>query len=96
MNPRREFQKLKFGRKLDVKRLRAALSRTMREAFKNPSRGAAPARVESILIETNETTVFLSGNRRGLDAVAVALRGTFSDVHISKASQKDAVRSPRT
>ena len=96
MNPRREFRKLRFDRKLDVKRLRAALTRTMREAMKNPLSGAALARVESILIEPNKTTIFLSGSRPGLEAVAKALRSTFSDVNISKASRNDAVRPPRT
>lgn len=95
MNSGRKFRQITFGRKLDVKRLRAALSRTMREAMKNPSPKAAPARVESILIETDKTTVFLSGNRPGLNAVAVALRTSCSDVNISKASRDDVVRPPR-
>jgi hypothetical protein len=95
MNSAREFRQITFGRKCDVKRLRATLSRTMREVMKNPSPNAAPARVESILIETDETTVFLSGNRPGLNAVAAALRRSFSDVIISKASRDAVVRPPR-
>jgi hypothetical protein len=95
VNSKREFRKLKFGRKLDVKRLRAALSRTRREELKNPSPQAALVRVESILIKADETTVFLSGNRPGLDAVVVALRSTFSNIKTSEASRDEAGRPPR-
>ena len=95
MKDRREYSKVTFGRKLDVKRLQGALSRTMGEATRNPSPKAAPVRVESILIQTGETTVFLSGNRPGLDAVARALRKGFSDSTVSKATRDAARRPPR-
>jgi hypothetical protein len=95
MNPRRVFRKVTFGRKLDLRRLRAALSQTMREVMKDTPPKAVPVRLESILIETDKTTVFLSGNGPGLNAVAVALRRNFSDVRISNTSRDDAVRPPR-
>jgi hypothetical protein len=94
MHHNREFRQVNFGRRLDLKRLLAALSRATREVIKNPSPGAAWARVASILIESDRTTVVLSGNRAGLDAAATSLRGSFYDVKISKVSQGDAVRPP--
>lgn len=95
MNTRREFRRLTFGRKLDEKRLQVALGQTIREMTKNPAPEAAPARLESILIEPKETTVYLSGNGPGLDAVATAVRNNFSGARISKARRADALRPPR-
>jgi hypothetical protein len=83
-----------FPRKLDVKRLRATLSKTMREAMKDPSPKGTLARPESILIEAAKTTVFLSGDSAGLGAVAAALRRTVPDATVSRASRKDATRPP--
>jgi glycerate-2-kinase len=95
MGVRREFRRVTFDRKLDVKRLQAILSQTMREAMKKPSPQAAPARVESILIQSGETTVYLSGNGAGLDAVAEVLRSQVSKVNISKATRADTARPPQ-
>src|SRR5262245_46104892 len=95
MSSEREFSQFTFPRKLDVKRLKAALSTTMRDLMKTSSPGAAPVRPERILIETHKTTVFLSGNRPGLDAVGVAIRRHFSDVYILNASREDLVRPPQ-
>jgi hypothetical protein len=95
MSTRREFRRVAFGRKLDVKRLQATLARAMRETAQDPAPEAAPARLESILIEANATTVYLSGNDAGLDAVATALRGSVPGVRTSTASRADARRMPR-
>src|SRR5438128_2004020 len=94
MDSERAFRRLTFGRKLDGKRLQAELSKTMREAVKNPST-AASARVESILIEADETTVVLSGNHAGLEAVTGALRSSLPYVTVSEARRDDAMRPPR-
>ena len=94
MSTRREFRRVAFGRKLDVKRLHATLARTMRETAKDPAPEAAPARLESILIEAKATTVYLSGNDAGLDAVAAALRGTVPGTRISTVSRAEARRTP--
>ena len=94
MDPKREFLKVTFDRKLDVKRLQASLSQTMREVGAKPSPEGAPARVESVLIESNKTTVVLSGNRPGLDNVASALRSTFSYAKVSKPAKKKIVLRP--
>jgi hypothetical protein len=95
MRAQRQFRLLKVARKLDVKRLRAALFRTMQEMAKNPASEAAPVRLESVLIEPQQTTVYLSGNSPGLDAVVNAVRSNFSDVKVSKARRADARRLPR-
>lgn len=94
MNSRRQFRRVTFGRKLDVKRLRAALARTMREMAKDPAPEAAPARLESVLIEPGETTVYLSGNGPGLDAVAKAVLSDLSGVKVTRARRADARRPP--
>jgi hypothetical protein len=95
MRAQRQFRQLKVARKLDVKRLRAALHQTMQEMAKNPASEAAPVRLESVLIEQQQTTVYLSGNSSGLDAVVNAARSNFSDVKVSKARRADAMRFPR-
>jgi hypothetical protein len=95
MSTRREFRRVAFGRKLDVKQLQATLAKAMRETAKNPASGAAPARLESILIEPKATTVYLSGNDTGLDAVAAALRGSVGGTRISTATLAQARRMPR-
>jgi uncharacterized protein len=95
MKTRREFRQIRFGRQLDTTRLRAVLSQTMRETAKDPAPQAAPARLESVLIEPQETTVYLSGNGAGLNAVAAALRNDFPAARISKARPADAKRPPR-
>jgi hypothetical protein len=95
MRAQRQFRQLKTARKLDVKRLRAALYQTAQEMAKNPESEAAPVRLESVLIEPQQTTVYLSGNSRGLDAVVNAVRSNYSDVKVSKARRADARRFPR-
>jgi hypothetical protein len=95
MSTKREFRRVTFDRKLDVKRLRAALARSMRETAKDPKAEAAPPRLESVLIRAKETTVYLSGNGAGLDAVATALRSSVPGSKVSKASRADAMRPPR-
>ena len=94
MRTKREFRRVTFGRKLDVKRLRSALSQTMRELAKDPTPTAAPARLESVLIEPKQTTVYLSGNGPGLNAVATAVRSRFSGAKISKARRVDVMSPP--
>jgi hypothetical protein len=95
METRREYRRIKFGRKLDVKRLRSLLARTMRETSKNPVSEEAPVRLESVFIEQKATTVYLSGNEVGLDAVAAALRSGKADARTSKVSRDDARQIPR-
>jgi hypothetical protein len=95
MDLRREFRRVTFDRKLDIKRLQAILSQTMREAMKNPSPQAALARVESIFIESERTTVYLSGNGAGLNAVSTALRTSYPKANISKATRADTARPPQ-
>jgi hypothetical protein len=92
---RREFRRITFGRRLEADRLRAVLSQTMRETAKEPAAEAAPARLESVLIEPHETTVYLSGTGAGLKAVAAALESHFSGTTITKARPIDARRPPR-
>ncbi len=94
MSTRREFRRVTFGRKLDVKRLRSALSQTMREMAKDPAPEAAPARLESVLIQPNETTVYLSGNGAGLNAVAAAVGSRFSGAKVARARRVDVMRPP--
>jgi phosphoserine phosphatase len=89
VNVKREFRKLTFARKLDVKRLQVTLSQTIHEARKNPPATPGTWRVESILIEGDRTTVVVSGNRTGLAAAAAALHEHTPNVHVSKASIKD-------
>lgn len=91
----REFRRVTFDRRLDVKRLRAALARTMREIAKTAQPGGAAPRLESILIREGETTVYLSGNGPGLEAVATALRSSVPGSAVSKATRTDARRPPR-
>jgi hypothetical protein len=95
MGTTREFRRLTFDRKLDVKRLQAALARAMRETATDPVPEAAPARLESVLIEPQGTTVYLSGNGPGLDAVAKAVRATVPGARIARAKRADAMRPPR-
>ena len=95
MKIRREFRRITFGRQLEADRLRALLSQTMRETAKKPAPEAAPARLESVLIEPQETTVYLSGTGAGLKAVAAALKSHFSGATIAKARPIDAKRQPR-
>ncbi|HZD52905.1 MAG TPA: hypothetical protein VE175_07640 [Woeseiaceae bacterium] len=95
MSTRREYRRVAFGRKLDVKRLQATLAKVMREAGKDPAPEAAPARLESIVIEPKSTTVYLSGNDAGLSAVAAALRGTVEGTRISTVTETEAKRMPR-
>jgi hypothetical protein len=66
----------------------------MRETAKDAAPEAAPARLESIFIEAKATTVYLSGNDAGLDAVAAALRGTVPGTRISNVSRAEARRTP--
>jgi len=94
MRGQRQFRRLKVARKLDVKRLQAALFQTMQEMAKNPASAGAPVRVESVLIEPQQTTVYLSGNSPGLGAVVNAVRSNYSDVKVSKARRADAIRFP--
>lgn len=94
MKTQREYRRVTVGRTLDAKQLRAALSQTMLEMAKDLAPEAAPARLESVLIQPTLTTVYLSGNAPGLMAVATALRRSFSGVEISKALRADAVRPP--
>ena len=68
MKSRREFQRVTFGRRMDVARLRAVLHQTMLEMAKNPAPEAAAARLESVLIEPTETTVYVSGTGPGSKA----------------------------
>ena len=95
MNTKREFRRVRFGRKLTVRRLQSALSQTMRKLAKDPAPEAAPARLESILIEPKETTVYLSGNGPGLDVVAKAIRSSFAGAKVSKCRRADAMRPPQ-
>lgn len=95
METRREYRRLKFGRKLDVKRLQSLLARTIRETSKDPASEAAPVRLESVFIEPKATTVYLSGSEIGLDAVAAALRGGKAEARTSKVSRDDARHIPR-
>ncbi len=95
MNSEREFRQVTFGRGLSVKRLWAALARTTKDMMKNPAADAAPARLERVLVEGDETTVFLSGNGPGLDAVAAALQRGFSDATVSTVYRGDLERAPR-
>lgn len=96
MSDRREYRRVTFARKLDVKQLRAALARTMRQIAKDPTSAAAPARLESILVEPNQTVVYLSGNSPGLDAVAKGVRSSLTGAKIGRAERADARRLPRT
>lgn len=91
MTTTREFRQVKFGRKLDVKRLLAALSKTMRELAKDPAPDAAPARLESVLIEKGQTTVHISGNRAGVTAVTKSLKQRYSKATVSKSSREKAL-----
>jgi hypothetical protein len=75
MRTTRQFRRVTFGRRLDVQQLQAALSHTMVEMAKDPAPEAAPVRLEGVLVEPQQTTVYLSGNGPGLDAVAVQLGG---------------------
>jgi hypothetical protein len=95
MGSRNSFRQVTFARKLDVKRLRVALARTMRESMKNPSPSATLARVESVFIQADKTTVLLSGDPAGLNAVGVALHRSFPDANVSRASRRDVMRRPR-
>jgi hypothetical protein len=95
MKPTREFRRFTLDRKLDVKRLHAALREATREMAKDPTPEAAPARLESVLIEPTGTTVYISGNSAGLNAVASAVRSRFSAVKITNARRGDAKRMPR-
>jgi hypothetical protein len=95
MRAQRQFRRLTVARKLDVKGLRAALSQTMEEMVQKPAPEAAPVRLEGVLIEPQQTTVYLSGNGPGLDAVVNAVRTNFSDAKVSKARRADAMRLPR-
>jgi hypothetical protein len=94
MNSEREYRQVAFDRKLDVKRLRAALSKTMRGSMKNPLPEATVVRPESIRIERDRTTVFLSGDAGGLEAVAAALRTTFPDARVTPTTREEAERPP--
>lgn len=95
MNTKRKFRRVTFGRKLNEKQLRSALRQTMREMAKDPAPEAAPSRLESVLIESSKTTVYLSGNGPGLEAVATAVRNKYGDAKVSKSSRADAFRLPR-
>jgi hypothetical protein len=95
MKMRREFRRITFGRRLEANRLRVVLSQTMRETAKEPAPEAAPARLESVLIEPQETTVYLSGSDAALNALAAALISHSPGATISKARPADAKRSPR-
>lgn len=92
MTTTRKFRQVKFGRKLDEKRLLATLSTTIRDIAKDPAPEAAPVRLESILIEEDKTTVHISGNGPGLDAFTGSLRKRHSKVKIAKSSRKNALR----
>ncbi len=92
----REFRQVKFGRKLDEKRLLVTLSTTIRDIAKDPAPEAAPVRLESVLVEKGQTTVHLSGNSAGLEAVTGSLRKRYSKVKIAKSSRKHALRPART
>lgn len=95
MHTRREFRRVVFSRKLDVKRLQAVLLRAMRATENDPAADAAPARLESILIEPKATTVYLSGNDAGLAAVATALRSSVPGTRISTVNQSETKKTPR-
>jgi hypothetical protein len=94
MRAQRQFRRLTVARKLDVTRLRAALSQTMTEMVKKPAPAAAPVRLEGVLIEPQQTTVYLSGNGPGLDAVVAAVRSKLPHAKVSKARRADARRVP--
>ncbi len=95
MSDRREYRRVTFDRKLDAKQLRAALARAMRQVAKDPTSAAAPARLESILVEPNQTVVYLSGNSPGLDAVAKGVRGSLAGAKVGRAERAEARRPPR-
>jgi hypothetical protein len=46
--------------------------------------------LESVLIEPQQTTVYLSGNSPGLDAVVNAVRSNFSDAKVAKARHHES------
>ena len=94
MKAQREFLRVTLGRRMDVARLRAVLHQAMLEMAADPAPEAAPARLESVLIEPTETTVYVSGNGLGLKVLATALQGHFSGVEISRARRADAMRLP--
>jgi hypothetical protein len=94
MNAEREFRQVTFGRGLSIQRLKAALARTTKDMMKNPGADAAPARVERVLVEGDQTTVYLSGNGAGLNAVAAALQRGFPEATVSTASPDDVERTP--
>jgi hypothetical protein len=95
MRTTRQFRRVTFGRRLDVQQLQAALSRTMVEMAKDPAPEGAPVRMEGVIVEPQQTTVYLSGNGPGLDAVARAARRSFTDAKVSKARRADARRPPQ-
>jgi hypothetical protein len=92
MESDREYQLVRFGRQLDIPKLRAALARMTRDLMKNPSADTPPVRPESIQIQRNQTLVYLSGTQPGLNAVSRALQHGFSGVKVAKASREDATR----
>ena len=92
MKPDREYRRIEFSRKLDVKRLQAVLSKAMRQFAKSPPPDAAPARVEGFRVESDKTTVFLSGNGGGLEAVSRLVGTRFPDARVTSASRSDALR----
>ena len=94
MSANREFQRVTFGKKVDVKRLQAVLAKIMKETAKCPEAEAAPVRLESVLIEPEETTVHLSGNGPGLKVVAQAVKEKVTGSKVAKARRSDARRQP--
>ena len=91
----REFRRLTFSRKLEAKQLQVILRNTMEEVESNIASGVGLARLESVLITPKETTVCISGNRAGLDAIGKAVRGQIAGTKVAKARQADAKRPPR-
>lgn len=95
MKMTREFRRLTFSRQLEAKQLQAILRKTMREVESNIAADVGLARLESVLITPKETTVYISGNRAGLDAIGKAVRGLSAGTKVAKARQADAKRPPR-
>ena len=94
MTSERNFCSVTFERELDVKKLQAVLAKTMRTVLADTGTEAAPARLESVLMEPARTTVYLSGNGPTLDAVARAVCANHKGVEVAKATREDARRLP--
>ncbi|MCI0571135.1 MAG: hypothetical protein L0Y66_10310 [Myxococcaceae bacterium] len=84
-----------MNKRLDEKRLRALLSKTMREMVKAPAPDAGLTRLEGIQILSDQTVVFLSGNAAGLATMTRALQDAMRDVDVAKARRSDVFRLPR-